>query len=370
MSNGFFGPGNAMDGFIDPARKSTSSQNMWSAWGDWAAPTASKASRNMWSAWGDWAAPGAAQAASIRSGQGVTAPKPHITRPGTVYDAGAVAKQEAEATRQANIRNTMALVSDRFQQYGLSSLGGKIVEYAKAGMSADEIGLRLRQTSEYQERFSGMATLAKQGRAMTEAQYIAQEQAYAHVLKASGLPSGFYDSYKDFARFIANDVSPQELADRAKVATDLVNSKDEAYLQAFKDYYGISKSDLAAYYLDEKRALPILQKQAAAAQLGGEATKSGLNIDSSFAEGLVDQSISQGTARDAFNRVSAEKPTLDILSAIDNVDVGTKDAVNAELSLDAGATQKVKGLASRDRARFSGSAGGTQALGTSVSGQF
>lgn len=291
--------------------------------------------------------------------------------PQGVYDSyTAVLQQQQAAANAANQRNVASLVSGTFEQYGLGSLASKITQYAQAGMNASEIAIRLRQTPEYQQRFAAMGTLAKQGRAMSEAEYINLEQSYAQVLKASGLPKGFYDSYNDYAQFIANDVAPTEVAARAKAASDLVNSKDPSYVEAFQKYYGVGKGDLAAYFLDPGRATPLLERAAKAAQLGGEATNANLDINGNYAETLVDKGIGTEQARAAFSTTATSMAPAATLAGIDQQNVATTDLINSALNTDATSEAKVKGLASRERARFSGSNAGTQILNNNVSGSY
>ena len=62
--------------------------------------------------------------------------------------------------------------------------------------------------------------------------------------------------------------------------------------------------------------------------------------------------------------VAEQADTMDMLGAIEGERVSRKDQVEAKLGLDAEADKKVRGMKSRERARFAGSSGGTRALGS------
>jgi hypothetical protein len=245
------------------------------------------------------------------------------------------------------------------------NLGNVVLAAIRDAHSPTEAVATIRKSPEYAARFPGNIALLKAGKAvMNEGEYLSQERTYRQVIKDAGLPNSFYDKPDDFGKWIANDVSPTEVASRAKTASDLVNSQDPATLAAFKNYYGIDKGHLAAYFLDPTKAAPILQKQANAAAIGAEAIHEGLgsSVGKGFAEGLVDKGITQTQARSAFLNTNIEKPTVALLSGIDHTSISTGDMINAQLGLDATAVKKVKSVADRETARFRGTSAGTSTL--------
>ena len=245
------------------------------------------------------------------------------------------------------------------------NLGNVVLAAIRDSHSASEAIATIRNSDAYAARFPGNVALLKAGKAvLSESEYLSQERSYRQVLKDAGLPNSFYDKPDDFGKWIAADVSPAEVASRAKSASDLVNSQDPATLAAFKSYYGIDKGHLAAYFLDPTKAAPILEKQAAAASIGAEAIHEGLDssVGKGFAEGLVDKGITQVQARSAFLGTNIEKPTVALLSGIDHTNISTGDMINAQLGLDATAVKKVKSVADRETARFRGTSAGTSTL--------
>lgn len=181
-------------------------------------------------------------------------------------------------------RDAATALIDLFNQYGLGSLAGKIVDYVKQGFSTDTMSVMLQQTPEYQKRFAGNAIRQKQGLpVLSPAEYIATERQYRQVMSAAGMPKGFYDQTSDFTKFIGNDMSPSELNDRVKSWQDVAQS-DKATTDELRRLYGMSSSDYAAYLMDPARATPLLQEQARAVTFAAAADRHGYTITKGLAE--------------------------------------------------------------------------------------
>ena len=262
-------------------------------------------------------------------------------------------------------------VLDQFKQYGMNDVGKAALDAIQGAHNEYEAVTAIRASDAYKQRFAGNEARIKAGMgALSEGEYLSMESSYRQAMRAAGLPKGFYDQPNDLAKFIAGDVSVTEVATRAKSAMDLVNSKDPETLKAFKDFYGVDKGHLAAYYLDSSRAMPLLEKAADAARIGAEAIRNGIATSGTFAESLVDKGVTQGQARQAYDETALDRSTLAKLASIDNTKVGLNDVVEAKLGLDSGMEGKLRAMTGRERSRFSGKSGGTAALGSSSSGSF
>lgn len=264
-------------------------------------------------------------------------------------------------------------LSDMFAQYGLSSLIPYIKQYIIDGLSGPSIQLALSETPEYKQRFQANELRKKLGLAVLKpAEIVALETSYKQQLANYGLPEGFYDSPDDFANWIAGDVSPAEVARRAQLATDKLLSADTGYRQALKDYYGVGDAEIVAFFLDKEKAQPILEKQAAALEVGAAAYRQGLDLSLTKATDLIDNfGVDQSTAQQGFGAIADVLPDAQKLADIDKVSYTQDDAVAEVFKSDAAAAKKRKGLASRERARFSGSGGANQTtLTQSSSGQY
>jgi hypothetical protein len=204
-----------------------------------------------------------------------------------------------------NDRDAYAALRSLFSQFGLGSLSGKIFEYVKQGFGADTITLLLQDTKEYKERFKANEVRTKAGLpALAPAEYLAAESAYRQILSSSGLPKGFYDNPADFQKWIAGDVSPNEIKSRVDMAVEAVNKTDPNYRGALFQMYGVDEGGLAAYFLDSKLAEPVLRKQAAAGAIGAAALRRGFRANALDIESYADLGITGADAEAGYARIS------------------------------------------------------------------
>lgn len=261
-------------------------------------------------------------------------------------------------------RDAYASLRSLFNNYGLGSLAGKIYEYAKQGYGADVISLLLQDTKEYKERFAANETRTKQGLpVLSPGEYLGLEQSYRQIMQDSGLPKGFYDNPADFQNWIAGDVSPTEVKGRVDIAVANTMQANPATVTALQQLYGIDKAHITAWALDQKKALPILQKQAQAAQFGGEALKRGLTLDQGDLEDFVTAGLSLGQVSSGFQAVAEALPNIQAIAARYGEKPFTQqeleqDLVGGVANADQGVTRR-KRLASQERAAFSGFGGAT-----------
>jgi hypothetical protein len=255
-------------------------------------------------------------------------------------------------------RDAAVALTKTFESYGLGSLAPVIIGFLKQGYQQDTINLLLQDTDEYKKRFAGNDARLKAGLpVLSPVEYLSTEASYRDVMRQAGLPVGFYDHPDDFAKFIGSDVSPTELKGRVDSASDLINLADPKALDAFKQWYGMGKADVVAYALDPKRAEPLIQKQLQAAQNAGAAAGQGVNIDKATAERLAAQGINTDQARQGFGQVADSSERLNTLSDIYGDGVTQNDLISSVFDDNADSTNKVKRLASKERAAFNGSGG-------------
>lgn len=246
----------------------------------------------------------------------------------------------------------------------------------KAGANDDPEALYEAWTgsSEYRSLYGGVNSqrLAAGGISMTDVQIEESRRTYRKLMRDTGMPPEFYDSDSDADRFLANDVSPTELGERIKNARKVVgNNVPQETKDAFKQYYGLDEGDLAAYLLDPKKALPVLEKRATVAGIGGSALRQGLEASRSYATDLYEQGVTESEAAGAFGSVAMTAPDMAAIAGASNTGVTMEEQTDAALGLDATAVTKVKRLASQERARFSGGTSYAQGmLNDSVSGSY
>jgi len=165
-------------------------------------------------------------------------------------------------------------------QYDLSALAGDLKNLILTGVTdSNELTLALQGTDAWKQRFAGNEMLKKAGvPVLSVAEYLSTEQSYAQVMKNYGLPKGFYDDHTDFANFIGNNVSANELQQRVSMYADVAKREDPS-ITAQLASMGMSQGDLLAYVMDPTRAEPIIQQKYSTALLGGAARRNGLVAD-------------------------------------------------------------------------------------------
>jgi hypothetical protein len=254
-----------------------------------------------------------------------------------------------------------AIIQGQLQQWGLDSLGQTLDSLIKDGLGPDAITLKLQDSPEYQQRFKANAARLKKGLPiLTPAQYIAAENSYRQVLQSYGLPQSFYDTQDDFHNFLSNDVSPDEVKQRAADAQNVWLQSDDSVKSAFRDYYGVSDGAAIASILDPDRALPIVNRMALAAQIGGAATRNGLSsLDPSTAEAWADRGATAEQAQKAFGQIGATAQQDANMAARFGSSYSQSDAERAALFGDADALKKQQQMYSAEKGLFSATAAAT-----------
>ena len=294
-------------------------------------------------------------------------------------------------------QDAFAALANLFTSYGLGDLSSTLTDLMTAGETASGALVKLKYSKEinpktqlpynaaYTARFAGNAARVAKGlNALSEAQYISNEDAYAETLKAYGLGNMLSTdrtaNQKKFADYIANDVSSSEFANRIKTASDNVINADPQVMKTFQQYYGgLTTSDLVSYFLAPDETLPMLQQKVTASEIGTAAQEQGLGVtDKARAEYLTKMGINQASAISGYQNVADVLPTGQKLSSIykeAGINYDQTTAENEYLLQNANAATKRKQLASLERAKFSGDAGinpqaSNLASARTVQGQF
>lgn len=261
-------------------------------------------------------------------------------------------------------RDAYLALDTLFKGYGLESLAGKIFDYVKNGYSSDTISILLQDTPEYKQRFAANEARQKAGLpVLSPADYINTENAYRQALRASGLPASFYDSPSDFTEWLSKDVSPTEMQSRIDLASQATQLANPA-LRTALNQMGIDDAHMAAYFLDPDKALPILQKQAATAQIGAAALQSGLTFDQSYAEQLATMGVTAAQAQQGYSQVASELNTMTQLGAAYGQSWSQKQSAESTFGTSAQATAEKAGLIGQEKGAF-GAQSGTASRGLS-----
>jgi hypothetical protein len=217
-------------------------------------------------------------------------------------------EMEAEnERRRKDARSTMAAV---LATYGLGDLADFVYNeiIAKETVNInnpDAIIFAIREQPAYKKRFAGNAARLKAGLSeLSPAEYIGLEDAYRTVIRSNGLPSNFYDSEDDLRKLIEGTVSPGEFNSRIQEGYNAVVNADPEVKRQFKEFYGVTDGQLAAYFLDPKRGEPLLANQARAAQIAARGLEQGgIQLTGAFAENLATRGITEQQARAGFAEV-------------------------------------------------------------------
>lgn len=249
-----------------------------------------------------------------------------------------------------------------FAAFGLGDLAKQVGDLAaNPSLTDSEKYVAVYQLPAYKERFPAMEQLQKQGNAINEATYIAQEQSYRQVLQAAGLPAGFYDTRQDFAKWMLGGVSASELSHRVQSAQQIVDSADPSLLNSARDYYGLDKDHLLAYVIDPQRAQPLIDKQIQAIQAGAAAQRNQFQLDRSAAEALASNPWTSGLDASQLNqgflqaRQMAEQDKR--LSGIEGTSYNESDAIDAVLNGNYQKQLESQRRGQREQARFSEQSG-------------
>jgi len=322
-------------------------------------------------------------------------PTPIVTPQGTIYtatDGTRFTDQAAYATYQASLNKAATdkaaadlaaktklagetaarqsaydLLYSEFDRYGLGSLVTPLKDLITSGVSPSEFTLRLRETDAYKKRFAANEARIKKGlRALSESEYIRNEDAYQEVMRRRGLPPEYYATgdlgvQKGFEALLAGDVSSTELEDRIVTAQDrVINANPEIAAQLKQFYPGISNGDILAYVLDPANAINQIKRKVTAAEIGAAAGTYGLSTTVGRAEQLAGAGVTEATAQQGFKTISQVGPRAGVLAQYYKQDPYTQDIAEREFFGLTGAREaemQRKKLTSLETAAFSGSAG-------------
>lgn len=280
--------------------------------------------------------------------------------------------------QSAEFKDAYALLNQTFRDYGLESLVPAIEGFMKRNLGPNQAAIELRTMPEYIARFKGNDLRRASGKnALTEAEYLAVEDAYDQTLRAYGQQNYFGIDRKTkqekAAELIGNDISAVEFKDRIQLAVDRVQNADPITKSVLKQFYPtLNENDLIGYFLNPKENLPKLQEKVTASEIGAAATGLNLATDVATATDLAKYGVTQAQAREGYSNIAAVLPGAAKLGDIYNetgVKYAQKEAEAEAFKGNQDAATKRKRLASMERAAFGGSAGtGQSSLSKSTQG--
>jgi len=240
---------------------------------------------------------------------------------GTNASSSSTSLSAADTTARQNIFDQVQAL---FTTYGIIKPGDPasdallktIKDLAMSGAGADTISLQLQQSDAYKARFAGNETRRAAGlNILSPAEYIATENAYDQILRAAGVPTGFYNSSAEKAKLIGADVSASELQSRVDLAAKSISGADPFYTQQLKNLYGLSQGDMIAHVLDPSAAMPLLQQQTQSTTIAAAAARNATNINLTTAEQLAGMGVTQAQAEQGFGNIASQLPGMQAIAS-------------------------------------------------------
>jgi len=290
-----------------------------------------------------------------------------MTDTGTVgnfrEDVGSLLGSEAESA--------FSIVQNVLRAYGLESLAGFVRDFIVDNDVVDSNVLvgEIRRQPEYLQRFAANEARRRAGlNAFGEGEYVAMENQYRQLMRASGLPRNFYDSQEDLQRFLANDVSVGELSERINQGYEAIRFADPEVISQMQELYGVGEGELAAYFLDPERATPVLLQRAQTAQTAAGAAQAGMQLTTEEAERLAQEGVTQQQARAGAAAITQAEELFQPTTGEQDGAFTREEQLGAVFGTDPAAAQRLRQRQRRRQAAFEGGGGFAQGAGGQVTG--
>ena len=278
-------------------------------------------------------------------------------------------------------QDAFAKLMAQLNQWNLGSLSGVITQLLEEGNTFDSVLTKIKYDSSinaktgkayndaYTIRFAGNKSRISKGlNALSEQEYMQNENSYAETLKAYGLNNMLSTDRSvneaKFAGYIANDMSPSEFKDRIDLASTRVMNMDPAIMRNFQQYYPqVNKTDLVSYFLAPEETMQLLETKVTASEIGAAANQQGLSVSGTRAEEFAKMGQTYAGAQRDYSNIAEVLPTAEKLGGIygeEGIKYTQATAEDEYIKQDAAAKLKRNRLASKERASFEGSAGAAQ----------
>lgn len=287
------------------------------------------------------------------------------------WEARAAQEAADAASYRAEQRvNAVNFLRDTLSMYGMGDLADTVEKLVTDwGTNTSVIANNLRQTDSYKTRFKGLLALQQKGitDVTNEGDYIRLESDYRKVFRDAGLQdflgtAGSRVEQDAIAKLAADySVSVNEVQSRVADAARVAQSTSPAVRDALQRYYNVAPSQIVEYMLDPVKTSAKINQQANAALVGGLAAAASLDVGRTAAEQYAalagDSDMDINAATQKIGDVRQVRDATARLANIEGDTLSDDETLLAETGVDTGAQRKVKGLQSRERARFAQSSG-------------
>lgn len=234
------------------------------------------------------------------------------------------------------------------------------------------IFIELRDREEYRQRFKGMEYWRSRNQTISEGEYIRMEREYREALDVLGPAYQGFNTNDYIASLMLNGISKDEVDRRVGRALNyVINDAPASVKQALRDEYGMTDMEMVAYMLDPQAVGADLESRynraSARAEVRGAAKDIGASLNGQQTQAIADMGLGYSRVAMGLAEAMAEAADYSRLGDLSGITFTEADAVADSFGLEGatGAKQTKKKLASRERARFSGSSGlGSKSLST------
>jgi len=281
------------------------------------------------------------------------------------------------ALKAAQRETAASFLRNMLAQYGMGVLAGELDTIIKDTTSEEVMVERLRGTESYKQRFKGLTQLRAKGIAdvANEGQYLQLETDYRQVFREAGVSNflgqaGTQSELDAIAKLVGDySLSVNEVRDRVSDAQRIVAQTPQEVRDSFQRYYNVDPATLTAYVLDPTSTASEINRRANAAMIGGLGMQRGLEFGAGAAERIGsflggEGDLAATQAEPILGEIADVQRATGRLAELERGTLTAEETAFAQLDLDTGAKEKVKGLQSRERARF----GGTSAFSSTALG--
>ena len=237
---------------------------------------------------------------------------------GTVKTPTPVQTAGGQTVVGGNAAGTSAysIMAQNLANWGMEDLIPKVYDYVfnKGVTNGRQLLTAIRAEPEYKKTFAGLDEYNRTNpQPITEAQYLATAQKYREIADMYGLPPSFF-TRQEVGKLIAGGVSAAEFNRRLSNGYQVAANADEA-TKKYLAQQGVDMGHLLAYYLDPKKAEPLLTQKATTAQLQGYAQNVGVrDFSTAMAQELARRAKSAINSDGTFSSAQEQK-ALDVAGA-------------------------------------------------------
>ena len=218
---------------------------------------------------------------------------------GTGTAAGTTPTEEQQSAR--------ALINIWLAQFGLSALTDWAWDKILDGEGFDQITLEVPTTETFKKRFPAYEQMLTLVPNFTVKDYVDYENNVFYQSSRYGIPQEMYGTPEKISDMLIKGVSANEVNDRFQIAAAASQAAPKEVKDAITALYGVGEGAFVAYYLDPDIAMPILERQWAAAQVAGAASQQQMTSNREEAERLASMGITYDAARKGFGQAESQE---------------------------------------------------------------